>query len=341
MSARFVLSKALLMKQYEKISPLGRVSYSLKTNPEVGSLLEQITDCEFSVHAKEELSFVNDLSRVWFLADSWTVDDFLHLVDSGISKFVVYNVADLDVLERGLEQSDARIDLLLRGKLRENTIFTEKYFVFGLSSSELNSSVKRMRSNKKIRSLGLHFHRKTQNISEWDFRYEIENIVDQASLEMIDIVNIGGGFPVEYRNTGSDMIGAIAAKLNSLREFVGKYGISVMVEPGRYLSAPCVKLEAEIRSVVGNVLTLDCSVYNSSMDTLIYPLKLLVEGELAEGGVGYMIKGCTPCSLDIFRYNARLHEKKPGDLIVFLNAGAYNFHTDFCSLKKLPTVIID
>jgi ornithine decarboxylase len=45
--------------------------------------------------------------------------------------------------------------------------------------------------------------------------------------------------------------------------------------------------------------------------------------------------------MDIFRYRTYLDNPKVGDKIVFLNAGAYTYSTDFCNLKKLETVIVD
>ena len=76
------------------------------------------------------------------------------------------------------------------------------------------------------------------------------------------------------------------------------------------------------------------------MDTFVVPIRLLVEGEL-ENGTAYTIKGCTPDSTDVFRYRVYLDMPKIGDKIVFRNAGAYTYTTDFCNLEKLETVVVD
>jgi ornithine decarboxylase len=46
--------------------------------------------------------------------------------------------------------------------------------------------------------------------------------------------------------------------------------------------------------------------------------------------------------MDLFRYRAYL-SKKPeiGDAIIFANAGAYNFRSDFCSLEEIDTEIVE
>jgi ornithine decarboxylase len=341
--AKFVLSKARLFEQYNKLKELNLgISYSLKTNLVVGKILERERDCFFSVHTIHELDCLEDKSRVWFLAESWDRDTINTVIEKGVRNFVVYNVHDLRELEDYINQNNIEINLLLRGKLRENTIFTERYFVFGMPSRQLNDSIRRARKNKNINRLGVHFHRKTQNVSEWELKYEIKNLIEKENFNLIDLINIGGGLPVKYRNTGDDSISFIFNKIIELRDFLKEKEIQLLVEPGRFLSAPSISLKTFVQSVIGKNITVNCSVYNTFMDSLIIPLRLLVEGELPSGkGRNYLIKGFTPCSLDIFRYSVELPEKKRGDEIVFLNAGAYNFHTTFCSLPKLKTEIVE
>ncbi len=133
--------------------------------------------------------------------------------------------------------------------------------------------------------------------------------------------------------------------MKELKEFLNQRNIRLIAEPGRFIAGPAARLEATILSIYGNSIIINCSVYNSAMDTFVASTKLEVEGEL-EGdderlGTAYTIKGCTPDSMDIFRYKVYLTEPKVGGKIVFLNAGAYNFSTDFCSLKRLKTEIVD
>ena len=70
---------------------------------------------------------------------------------------------------------------------------------------------------------------------------------------------------------------------------------------------------------------------------------MLVETELDENSDGqhYLIKGNSPTRDDIFRYKVKLDNPGVGDMITFLNAGAYNYTTDFFGYKKLETKIVD
>ena len=44
--------------------------------------------------------------------------------------------------------------------------------------------------------------------------------------------------------------------------------------------------------------------------------------------------------MDIFRYDAKLRDPVVGDRVTFLNAGAYNFASNFCNLEKPRTVVV-
>lgn len=112
-----------------------------------------------------------------------------------------------------------------------------------------------------------------------------------------------------------------------------------MIEPGRFIAAPAGKLITKIVNIYENNIVVNASVYNSDMDALIVPVKLLVENE--GKGNAYVIKGITPCSLDLFRYKVYLENPCVGDELVFLNAGAYNFASDFCDLGKVESEVVE
>lgn len=338
---KFILSKSKVMEQYKKVEALADiVSYSSKTNQLITKILEENTDCMFSVHLENELKHVKDLSRVIFLAQGWTVDHIKELTEKGLNYFVVDNEPDLDILERFLKNNDVKINLLLRLKLKELSIRTEKYFVFGMTSGVVNKRIKELRENKNINILGVHFHRKTQNMSEWSLRYELSETLEEEVIEMIDVVNIGGGLPSEYANTNVDVVNSIFERIKELKEWLNKNNIKMIIEPGRFIAAPGCKLVTKILGIYENNIIVNASVYNSDMDALIVPVKLLVENELKKGeGKPYVIKGITPCSMDLFRYRVYLKEPKVGDELVFINAGAYNFASDFCDLEKMDTEV--
>lgn len=331
--ARFILSKGRVLEQYEKVREISdSVSYSSKTNPLVTEILEGNTDSLFSIHMKNELKNVKDKSRVIFLAQGWDENDIKELLELGIRNFVVDNEVDLDLL---LNNLNVKINLYLRIKLQELTVRTERYYAFGMDSDIVNSRLKNIDRNN-INKLGVHFHRKTQNVSEWNLVNEMKDMFEDCSL--IDEVIIGGGIPSSYANTNDDVVDLVFSRIKEAKVWLNSKNVRVVIEPGRFIAAPSVKLECNVINVYDNTIVVDVSVYNSDLDALIVPVKLKVENEKKEGKA-YVIKGITPCSLDLFRYKVYLNDIKKGDKLTFLNAGAYNFTTDFCDLKKIETKI--
>ncbi|WP_445474362.1 decarboxylase [Methanococcoides methylutens] len=343
-SPKFTLSKKVALEQYNKVREVVDIpAFSSKTNPRVSPIIEENTNGFLSVHMINELKHVKDMSRVLFLAQGWNPEIVEDLYERGIRSFAVDNEFDLDILLSTIEPTDWKITLLLRLKLKEHSLRTERYFVFGMSSDVINERIAQLKDNSHIEQLGVHFHRKTQNVNEWKIQQDIEDVLSEGTLEAIDILNIGGGLPSEYANTNVDVIGSIFRRLTELREWLHEKDIQLMIEPGRFISAPAGKLITYITAVYDNNIIVNASVYNSDMDAILVPVKLRVEGEVGNNaGKPYVIKGCTPCSMDLFRYRVYLKdEPKIGDEIVFINAGAYNFTSNFCDLEEIPTEIIE
>ncbi|USN45560.1 MAG: decarboxylase [Candidatus Woesearchaeota archaeon] len=346
----FLLAKSVVLEQYRVAANASDLlSYSSKTNPLITSILENETaDCFFSVHLHNELINITDKSRVLFLAQAWTSKDIELLIAQQVSSFVVDNKADLNTLLEFLEQRTAvQINhLFLRIKLKELSLRTEKHYVFGMDSEFVNKKISEIHESSlrsRIKNLGVHFHRKTQNMSEWNLMYETENMLSASTRSALDVINIGGGLPAAYASTNVDVIPTVLQKISAFKAWLHEQNILLMIEPGRFISAPSVKLVTTIIGMHDNTLIVDASVYNSDMDALIVPVKLLVEGELSQDEVGenYCVKGITPCSMDLFRYRVKLRAPQIGDSLIFLHAGAYNFTTDFCNLQKIETVIVD
>ncbi len=342
---RFVLSRSAVLEKYKELKDLADVvSYSVKTNYFVASILENETDGMFSIHFINSLCRINDKSRILFFAQGWCEDDVRAAVEAGVRAFVVDNKNDLEVLAGFLSKNPCKITLFLRMKLREHTIHTGKHFVYGMHSSEVNALVPLLKKNECIEKIGIHFHRKTQNVSEWSLRDELCDSLSEETMQSIYAINIGGGLPVKYKNYSADVILEIKKKIAELRQWLNSRSIKMIIEPGRFIAAPAAKLEAYVINIYDNNVIINCSVFNAAMDTFVANIRLEIEGELQEGdrnGEPFTVKGCTPDSMDIFRYRVFLRRPEKGDKITFINAGAYNFASDFCSLEKLETVIVD
>ena len=134
--AKFILSKSKLINQFNQLKEIGlKVSYSYKTNREVGKLLQELPetkDCEYSIHAKQEIQDIKDKSKIWFFTQAESEDELKELLNKNIINFVIDNQIDLQRLLNTIKQTQTKINLSLRMKFKENRIGSGKYFVYGI-----------------------------------------------------------------------------------------------------------------------------------------------------------------------------------------------------------------
>jgi ornithine decarboxylase len=96
--SRFILSKNKVLEQYNILKELcDEVAYSLKTNNDVGKVLEENTDCSFAVHSIEGLILIRDKRRAWFFGQGWDFRELEFLFNNGLRKFVIDNENDLKI----------------------------------------------------------------------------------------------------------------------------------------------------------------------------------------------------------------------------------------------------
>ncbi len=345
MQPKFILSKSKLLEQYSKLKQLGlEISYSYKTNHEVGNTLQKIApNCEFSVHAKEEIQQIKNKNKIWFFTQAEPSEELEELLKLGIKNFVIDNEVDLERLLKTIEKTQTKINLSLRMKFQEHRIGSGKYFVYGMPSIKINQIIEKIKNNSNIEQMGIHIHRKSQNTSEWEIVSEIKDSLTKETLKKISFLNLGGGLPVKYKSYTSKILPYIFEKIKKAREFLEQNKIETYIEPGRFLAAPCIKLETQIIQVYEKTIVINTTIYNTALDTVLTNTKMIIEQELPEETKGdfYLIKGNSPTRDDIFRYKVKLKNPKPGDKITFLNAGAYNYTTDFFGYKKLETDVLD
>ena len=342
--AKFLLSKKKVLEQYEKLRSLGlKVSYSYETNQEVGKVLQDLTDSSFSIHRVEEIDMIKDKLRIWFFTQAESEEELFEIFSKGVKRFVVDNEIDLKRLLDAVKKKNIKIDLSLRMKFKEHRIGSGKYFVYGMPAKKINELISEIRDNFFVDRLGIHIHRKSQNTSEWEIKSELEDSFTKETLEKINFVNFGGGLPVKYRSYTLGVLNYIFGKITEAVTWLGKNEIDSYVEPGRFFAAPAIKLETEIIQVYENNVIINTTIYNCALDSFLTGTKMLVEGELSEEEIGkhYLIKGNSPTRDDIFRYKVKLDNPQVGDKIIFLNAGAYNYTTDFFGYNKLKTEIVD
>ena len=164
--------------------------------------------------------------------------------------------------------------------------------------------------------------------------------------KLLSILDIGGGFPVEYVGPVMDtdtFCEPVRQALSKLPEHV-----RVIAEPGRFLSAPAM---TAISSVTGKARRgdsiwyyLDDGVYGSYsgqlFDHATYPLTVFSDHTHRENAV---LAGPTCDSIDVIDENLQLPPMAMGDLVVGRQMGAYTSAsaTDFNLLARAAIIVIN
>ena len=195
-------------------------------------------------------------------------------------------------------------------------------------------------ARKGLVPYGVSFHVGSQQTLTSAYDESIESashIFKQLKLKGIELkaVDLGGGFPSQYRSPVAPIEDYAAAITESLEKHFGDYfaGLTVIIEPGRYISASAGVLQAEVVLVShsreeGNRrwIYLDVGKYNGLAETeaIQYSIITDYDGEEETGRV--VIAGPTCDSTDIVYEKAEYYlplSLKSGDKMLFLGTGAY------------------
>lgn len=262
----------------------------------------------------------------------------------GATTFVVDN---LDEIKKLLPYK-SRVGVLLRISFRSESAAVDLSRKFGCSPEEalaLTTDAEKLGIHIK----GLSFHVGSQCLNSDKHVEAIEacrdliHTINASVKHPLSLLDIGGGFPADYQNTGID-IAQFCAPINlALSSLPDDWHI--IAEPGRYLVAPAV---ISITTITGKSIRnglrwyyLDDGVYGSYsgkiFDHATYPLLVLKEGERHAS----VIAGPTCDSIDVIAENIQLPELEIGDLIVGQQMGAYTAATKtrFNSLPDAKLVI--
>ncbi|HEX4015630.1 MAG TPA: type III PLP-dependent enzyme [Frankiaceae bacterium] len=205
----------------------------------------------FEVASRSELDSVqtvgSDLSTCLYTHPIKRASDIDDAYRRGVRTFVVDNAREI---EKFIGRPDD-IQLLLRLSFRNPEAKVDLSAKFGAEPADAVDLVAYAIENG-VRVNGLSFHVGSQTNSTRPYRTAISHclrLIDQIRLGLdheLEILDIGGGFPVAYRDgvcNADDII-------ESIRTLLAPHAdrLTVLAEPGRYVVASCMTL---ITTVIG------------------------------------------------------------------------------------------
>ena len=246
----------------------------------------------------------------------------------GVGRFVVDNPDEL----RKFVKYRNRASVLIRVSFRSPDARCDLSRKFGCEPGAV-AGLARLAADLRIRVDGLSFHVGSQAAGPAMFVEAIARCAPllRAAVEFghaAHILDIGGGFPVDYQQRSMPIEEFCAPILEALRALPP--GMRVIAEPGRFIAAPAA---ISVASVMGRALRdgrwwyyLDDGVYGSYSGQIYDHASYPVEA-LAASGDTYpsVLAGPTCDSIDVINEHLELPKLDAGDLIVGRAMGAYTW----------------
>jgi len=265
----------------------------------------------------------------------------------GVTTFVADNADEIKKFVRYRK----RAELLLRVSFRSPSAVVDLSKKFGCEPGAVLGLIE-MARRLGIRVRGLSFHVGSQTSDPAKYVEAIRactNLIAEAllaGLPALDVLDIGGGFPVTY----GDAVAPIDEFCAPIRAALAKLPkhVRVIAEPGRFIAAPAA---IAVSTVMGKAKRdgrwwyyLDDGLYGSYSGQLFDHAKYPVSALRSDGPLhDSVLAGPTCDSIDVIDDAIRLPELEVGELIVGRMMGAYTWAsaTDFNFFKRAKVVVMN
>ena len=250
----------------------------------------------------------------------------------GVRDFVLDSQAELTKIltETAVTGVDGDLGLIVRLALPKGDAVLDLSGKFGAEADEAVALLRAARPHAA--RLGVAFHVGSQCLDPlaWRRALAITGDVIAAAGVVIDVVDVGGGFPVAYPDVEPPPLGAFMAEIEDGFDRLGLPDARLWAEPGRALVAAGGSVVVQVQARRGDALYINDGVYGSLADAGVlgfrFPVRLIRAGEKA-GSVaetGFSFFGPTCDSADSMRGPFFLPDDvREGDWIEIGQLGAY------------------
>jgi ornithine decarboxylase len=354
-SPLFVIDAARIRGQYRRLAgalPRVDLHYALKPLPHaavIQTLLEEGAFFDLATNGEVDLVRRSGVppKRCVHTHPIKRDSDIRNALAYGVETFVVDNPDEL----RKFVKYRGRVSLLIRVSFRSTSSVCDLSKKFGCAPDAV-AGLLELASELSVKIEGLSFHVGSQALDSGMHVHAIDvcrELMDRASQkgQRLGLLDIGGGFPVDYGRTAAMSIEEYCAPI---RVALGKLApdLRVIAEPGRYIAAPA---GIAVSSVMGRALRdgrwwyyLDDGMYGSYSGQMYDHAKYPIEA-LAAPGETYpsVLAGPTCDSIDIISEALDLPKLTAGDLIVGREMGAYTWASasDFNFFPRATVLALD
>jgi ornithine decarboxylase len=315
----------------------GDVLYAVKCNPDPGVLraLWEGGVRHFDCASLPEIRLVRDMfpdAAIHFMhpikargaiREAWARHD--------VRDFVLDSPDELAKIRSEVAATgvSGRLGLIVRVALPKGGA---KLDLSGKFGADFEASVGLLRASRDYAAmLGVSFHVGSQCLDPlaWRDALELTGQVIRAAGVKMDVIDVGGGFPVAYPDQEPPPLGAFFAEIEAGFERLDLPGTRLWAEPGRALVAAGTSVVVQVQARRGDTLYINDGVYGSLADAgtlgFRYPVRLIrPDAQAVAETIGFSLFGPTCDSADVMRGPFSLPaDTTEGDWIEIGQLGAY------------------
>lgn len=329
-------------RMFKEHLPRVQAYYAVKanSNPEIVRTLYKI-GASFDVASMPEFMIVHENIKglpdkerqdfIWdkiIYANTIKPAETLELLDKYKPLVTYDNIEEL----KKIKQHAPHAGLVLRIRVPNTGSMVELSSKFGAHPGEaVDLILEAFKIGLVVEGLSFHVGSQCTNFENYIQALQLSaNIIKEAKSragKKINILDIGGGFPVKYNNKVKSFR-TLAKKLNTEFNRLFPPDMEILAEPGRFMVATACTL---IAKVIGKAVRdgkpcyyINDGVYHTFsgqvFDHCIYPIKAFKEGETQISAVF----GPTCDAFDTITLSAELPELEIDDLVYAENIGAYS-----------------
>ena len=316
----------------------GDVLYAVKCNPDPAVLRAlweggvRHFDCASpaevalvrTMFADAEIHFMHPVKARGAIREAWA--------RHGVRDFVLDSRDELEKILRETAATgvEGALGLVVRLALPKGGAVLDLSGKFGAEHEE---AVALLRAARPVAArLGIAFHVGSQCLDPvaWRQAMVLAGAAIAEAGVAVDIVDVGGGFPVVYPDVELPPLGAFMAEIEEAFDALGLPGAKLWAEPGRALVAGGASVVVQVQARRDDALYINDGVYGSLADAgalgFRYPVRCLRPAGAAPSSVvrGFSFFGPTCDSADVMRGPFWLPEDiAEGDWIEIGQLGAY------------------
>ncbi len=337
------------------LPPKFKIFYAQKSNPN-SKILKHINglgagcDTASLGEMKSALAAGFAPDKIMLTGPSKSNEEIRFAVDNDILSVNVESVQELNLVNEIAREKNKIQNILVRINPPYDSSETTRIIggtgvsKFGIDIEQIETFNKTLESCGNVSLTGIHIFNSSQILDAEKILSNTKNVIDTA-MDLserfsfkVKTIDLGGGFGIPYSDNEAPInLKKLAEGMNSLVSDK-KYSsfldsVDLIFEPGRYLSGRAgmylVKVLYTKNSRGTDILLTDGGIHHLLRPALIgqsHPainLTALLEGR--KGNKKYMIAGPLCTSLDSFGEGIEIADTKQGDIIAFLNAGAYGY----------------